>query len=224
MIKTRILRRRRTLTDSSSSAKSLVNQYMPVSSSQNHQQSTRYTRNNNNWSQIRHNRCKILQYMALSFWRKQPSLIAPERGLTGSKKFEPYDFLIVQPLNLRLPPLIQFEQKHLAKWHNEPHYIRGRNKPKLPLVRQISDMLQTTCPPTCPLVQVFVHFVGPKLDALDRQNSGQCKGWHGSHWQCDTAQAQLCCYFLSEVFELDIQHTSNLLISPKLSAVQFSDG
>ena len=53
---------------------------------------------------------------------------------------------------------------------------RGRNKPKLPLVRRISDMLQTTCPPTCPLVQVLVHFVGPKLDALDRQNSGQCKG------------------------------------------------
>ena len=54
--------------------------------------------------------------------------------------------------------------------------LRGRNKPKLPLVRRISDMLQTTCPPTCPLVQVLVHFVGPKLDALDRQNSGQCKG------------------------------------------------
>ena len=40
----------------------------------------------------------------------------------------------------------------------------------------------------------------------------------------DTGTAQLCCYFLSEVFELDIQHTSNLLISPKLSAVRFSDG
>ncbi len=38
---------------------------------------------------------------------------------------------------------------------------RGRNKPKLPLVRRISDMLQTTCPPTCPLVQVLFHFVGP---------------------------------------------------------------
>ena len=50
---------------------------------------------------------------------------------------------------------------------------RGRNKPKLPLVRRISDMLQTTCPPTCPLVQVLFHFVGPKLDALDRQNSGR---------------------------------------------------
>ena len=37
---------------------------------------------------------------------------------------------------------------------------RGRNKPKLPLVRRISDMLKTTCPPTCPLVQVLVHFVG----------------------------------------------------------------
>ena len=98
---------------------------------------------------------------------------------------------------------------------------RGRNKPKLPLVRRISDMLQTTCPPTCPLVQVLVHFVGPKLDALDRQNSGECKEWHGSHWVWVT---QLCCYFLSEVFELDIPHTSNLLISPKLSAVQFSDG
>ena len=32
-------------------------------------------------------------------------------------------------------------------------------------------MLQTTCPPTCPLVQVLFHFVGPKLEALDRQNS-----------------------------------------------------
>ena len=40
--------------------------------------------------------------------------------------------------------------------------VRGRNKPKLPLVRRISDMLKTTCPPTCPLVQVLVHFVGPK--------------------------------------------------------------
>ena len=58
----------------------------------------------------------------------------------------------------------------------QPVQGRGRNKPKLPLVRRISDMLQTTCPPTCPLVQVLVHFVGPKLDALDRQNSGQCKG------------------------------------------------
>ena len=53
-------------------------------------------------------------------------------------------------------------------------------------------MLQTTCPPTCPLVQVLVHFVGPKLDVLDRQNSGQYKGRHGSH------------RFLSEVFELEI--------------------
>ena len=31
---------------------------------------------------------------------------------------------------------------------------RGRNKPKLPPVRRISDMLKTTCPPTCPLVRV----------------------------------------------------------------------
>ena len=58
---------------------------------------------------------------------------------------------------------------------------RGRYKPKLPLVRRLSDMLQTTCPPTCPLVQVLFHFVGPKLDALDRHNSGQFKGRHGSH-------------------------------------------
>ena len=42
---------------------------------------------------------------------------------------------------------------------------------KLPLVRWISDMLKTTCPPTCPLVQVLVYFVRPKLDALDHQNS-----------------------------------------------------
>ena len=48
--------------------------------------------------------------------------------------------------------------------------VRGRNKPKLPLVHRISDMLKTTCPHTCSLVQVLVHFVGPKLDALDRQN------------------------------------------------------
>ena len=40
----------------------------------------------------------------------------------------------------------------------------------------------------------------------------------------DTGTAFKYCYFLSEVFELDIQHTSDLLISPKLSAVQFSDG
>ena len=53
---------------------------------------------------------------------------------------------------------------------------RGRNKPKLPLVRRISDMLKTTCPPTFPLVQVLVHFGGPKWDALSRQNSG-----HDSH-------------------------------------------
>ena len=47
---------------------------------------------------------------------------------------------------------------------------RGRNKPTLPRVRRISDMLKITCPHTCSLVQVLVHFVGPKLDALDRQN------------------------------------------------------
>ena len=52
-------------------------------------------------------------------------------------------------------------------------------------------MLQTTCPPTCPLVQVLFYFVGPKLDALDRQNSGQYSR-HGSH------------SFLSEVFESEI--------------------
>ena len=60
----------------------------------------------------------------------------------------------------------------IGMFTSNPMIPRGRNKPKLPLVRRISDMLQTTCPPTCPLV----HFVGPKLDALDRQNSGQCKG------------------------------------------------
>ena len=27
-------------------------------------------------------------------------------------------------------------------------------------------MLKTTCPPTCPLVQVLFHFVGPTCDAL----------------------------------------------------------
>ena len=52
-----------------------------------------------------------------------------------------------------------------SKMSNSPNvYIegwRGRNKPKLPLVCRISDMLQTTCPPTCPLVQVLFHFVGP---------------------------------------------------------------
>ena len=56
-------------------------------------------------------------------------------------------------------------------------------------------MVQTTCPPTCPLVQVLVRFVGPKLDALDRQNSRkykQYKGGHGSH------------SFLSEVFQSEI--------------------
>ena len=91
-----------------------------------------------------------------------------------------------------------------SRYHHVTFLNRGRNKPKLPLVRRISDMLQTTCPPTCPLVQVLVHFVGPKLDALDRQNSGQCKGWHGSHWQCATGTA--------------------LLLFLVWSAVQFSDG
>ena len=80
--------------------------------------------------------------------------------------------------------------------------VRGRNKPKLPLVRRISDMLQTTCPPTCPLVQVFVHFVGPKLDALDRQNSGQGNVRDDMGLTDSVPQAQLCCYFLSEVFEI----------------------
>ena len=98
-------------------------------------------------------------------------------------------------------------------------HTRGRNKPKLPLVRRISDC-QTCCKLLVrlhvTLVQVLVHFVGHKLDALGRQNSGQFKG--------KTWVSQLCCYFLSEVFELDIQHTSNKLISPKLSAAQFSDG
>ena len=57
-------------------------------------------------------------------------------------------------------------------------YYRGRNKPKLPLVRRISDMLKTTCPPTCPLVRVIYLSMlsGHKFDAIDHQNSG-----HDSH-------------------------------------------
>ena len=81
---------------------------------------------------------------------------------------------------------------------------RGRNKPKLPLVRRISDMLQTTCPPTCPLVQVLVHFVGPKLDALDRQNSSQCKGWHGSHWHRHSFVVISCLKCLNWIFSTQV--------------------
>ena len=52
---------------------------------------------------------------------------------------------------------------HIAANARKHAYLyRGRNKPKLPLVCRISDMLKTTCPPTYPLVQVLVHFVGPK--------------------------------------------------------------
>ena len=40
---------------------------------------------------------------------------------------------------------------------------RGRDKPKLSLVCRISDMLKTTCPPTCPLVRELVHFVGTQI-------------------------------------------------------------
>ena len=68
----------------------------------------------------------------------------------------------------------------VADVRNDPELCSGRNKPKLPLVCRISGMLQTTCPPTCPVVRLhvhlsryFSHFVGPKLDALDRQNSGR---------------------------------------------------
>ena len=81
---------------------------------------------------------------------------------------------------------------------------RGRNMPKLPLVRRISDMLQTTCPPTCPLVQVLVHFVGPKLDALDRQNSGQCKEWHGSHWHRHSFVVISCLKCLNWIFSTQV--------------------
>ena len=61
-------------------------------------------------------------------------------------------------------PFIQLSKNTYFYWVICYYYavIRGRNKPKLPLVRRISDMLKTTCPPTCPLVQVLVHFVGPK--------------------------------------------------------------
>ena len=56
-------------------------------------------------------------------------------------------------------------------------------------------MVQSTCPPTCPLVQVLVHFVGPKLDTLDRQNSRKYKQYKGGHWSHS---------FLSEVFQSEI--------------------
>ena len=58
-----------------------------------------------------------------SFLLKEASIFdSPNGGLNGVEKFEPYDFFIIHPLNLRFPPLTQFEQKNLAKWHNEPHY------------------------------------------------------------------------------------------------------
>ena len=72
---------------------------------------------------------------------------------------------------------------------------RGRNKPKLPLVRRISDKLQTTCPPTCPLVQVLVILSDPnwmlsivKIADNIREDMG----------------LTVFFYFLSEVFELEI--------------------
>ena len=34
--------------------------------------------------------------------------------LNGVNKLEPYDFLIIEPLHLRFPPLTQFEHTHLA--------------------------------------------------------------------------------------------------------------
>ena len=58
----------------------------------------------------------------VSFLLKEAAIFDwPKGGLKGVEKVEPYDFLIIQPLNLRFPPLTQFEHKNLAKWHNEPH-------------------------------------------------------------------------------------------------------
>ena len=70
---------------------------------------------------------------------------------------------------ISLPYFIQFDTTLEVMYRHEI-MCRGQNKPKLPLVRRISDMLKITCPHTCSLVQVPVHFVGPNLDALDRQN------------------------------------------------------
>ena len=84
--------------------------------------------------------------------------------------------------------VVKLKSLNLHVMHEYLVLYRGRNKPKLPLVRRISDMLQTTCPPTCPLVQRLVHFVGPKLDALYRQKS----------------MGLIFLYILSEVFELEI--------------------
>ena len=38
----------------------------------------------------------------------------PKGGLNGVEKVEPYDFLILQLLNLQFPPLTQFGHKNLA--------------------------------------------------------------------------------------------------------------
>ena len=51
-----------------------------------------------------------------SFFLKEAAIFdCPKGGLNGVEKFEPYDFLIIHPLNLRFTPLTQFEHKNLAK-------------------------------------------------------------------------------------------------------------
>ena len=66
-------------------------------------------------------------------------------------------------------------------------------------------MLQTTCPPTCPLVQVLVHFVGPIIGRLSTVKIAA--NVRGDMGLTDTGRALLLDLSELEVFELDRQHT-----------------
>ena len=53
--------------------------------------------------------------MSLSILNEAAIFDWPKGGLNGVDKVEPYDFLIIQLLNLQSPPLTQFGQTNLAK-------------------------------------------------------------------------------------------------------------
>ncbi len=54
-------------------------------------------------------------------YKNRPYLIGPKGGFNVVETFEPYDFLIIQPVYFRFLALTQFGQYSLAKWHNEPN-------------------------------------------------------------------------------------------------------